>query len=304
MKNSTRKMVFLFLLLSLVAMPAMAKKRVAIIDLEDKSAGQHSGWHNVGSGMADSLTTALVKSGKFTVIEREKLQTILNEQQLGQSGAITAQSAAKVGQLLGAQYIITGSVTEFGIKESKLGVGKLGNVLGFGGGVDTRTNTAKVAIDVRIIDTSTGEIVLAEQGEGEESSTGVEIDLDIAPSVEFGKDGFDETVIGKAVRKAMEKILRTFTEAEAKLPWSAKIIKVDGNKVWLNVGSDDGITVGKEATILHKGEELIDPDTGISLGSSDSTLGKVKIVTVDKKFSVAETSVTGIGKNDIIKEIK
>ena len=88
-------------------------------------------------------------------------------------------------------------------KQSKLGVGGLVEYY-LCGGVDTQNNTAKVAIDIRMIDVTTGQIIKAEKGEGEDSSTGVCIDLDIAPSVDFGKDGFDETVIGKATCKAVE----------------------------------------------------------------------------------------------------
>ena len=193
------KKILLLVLMGLIFVnPAFAsnKKRIAVIDFSDEAVGQHSGWHNPGHGMADMLVTVLTKSGKFTMIERQKLDQIMKEQNLGMSGAINAQTAAKVGQLLGVQYIVTGSITEFGIKESKLGVGNLGSILPFGGGVDTKTNTARVACDVRLIDVSTGEIIKSEKGEGEESSTGVNVDLSVAPSVDFGKDGFDETVIG------------------------------------------------------------------------------------------------------------
>ena len=299
------KKTILFLLVFLLAVSGFsAKRRIAVMDLEDKAQGQHGGWRSVGSGMADAISTGLVKSGKFNVLERSKLEKLMQEQKLGASGAVTAQSAAKIGQLLGVQYMIMGSVTEFGVKESKLGVGGLGGLIGIGGGIDTRTNTARVAMDVRMIDTSTGEIILAEKGEGEESSTGVSVNLSVAPSVDFGKDGFDETVIGKAVRKAIEHITEVFAQAEAKMPWSAKIIKVDGRQIWLNSGEEDGTQVGKEISIFKKGEDLIDPDTGASLGSSDTKLGVCKITKVDKKFSIAETTVTGVTKDNYLKEEK
>ena len=116
--------LLLFAVICILASPALAaKKRIAVVDLEDKSQGQHSGWRNVGSGMADMLTTGLVKCGKFNVMERQELQRVFEEQKLGASGAVTAQTAAKVGQLLGVQYLVIGSVTEFGVNESKIGVG-------------------------------------------------------------------------------------------------------------------------------------------------------------------------------------
>lgn len=64
--------------------------------------------------MADMLVTSLVKSGRYRVIERQEIEKIINEQQLGQSGMVTAQSAAKVSQLLGVEIAIIGNVTEFG----------------------------------------------------------------------------------------------------------------------------------------------------------------------------------------------
>ncbi len=288
MEDDMKKTILFLLVLLLAVSGFSAKRRIAVLDLEDKAQGQHGGWRSVGSGMADAISTGLVKSGKFNVLERSKLDKLMQEQKLGASGAVTAQSAAKIGQLLGVQYMVMGSVTEFGVKESKLGVGGLGGLIGIGGGIDTRTNTARVAMDVRLIDTSTG----------------VSVDLSIAPSLDFGKDGFDETVIGKAVRKAIDHITDVFAQAGAKMPWSAKIIKVDGGKIWLNSGEEDGTQVGKEIAIFKKGEDLVDPDTGASLGSSDTKLGTCKITKVDKKFSIAETTVTGVTKENYLKEEK
>lgn len=300
-----KKALFVFVAICILASPALAaKKRIAVVDLEDKAQGQHGGWRSVGSGMADMITTGLIKSGKFNVMERQELQKVFDEQKLGASGAVTPQTAAKVGQLLGVQYLVIGSVTEFGVKESKLGVGNVGRVLGFGGGAEAKTNTARVAMDVRLVDTSTGKIIVADKGEGEQSSTGVSIDMTVAPSVDFGKEGFDETVIGKAVRKSVDMVVRIFSDAEGKMPWSARIIKVDANKIWINSGQEDGIQVGKVVAIFQKGEELTDPDTGESLGSSDTKLGTAKITQVDKKFSIAETTVNGVTKDAYLTEEK
>ncbi|MFH1074303.1 MAG: CsgG/HfaB family protein [Candidatus Firestonebacteria bacterium] len=299
-----KKLVMMLIALAVAVSPALAgnKKRIAVMDFEDKAQGQHAGWRSPGKGMADMLVTALAKSNKYSVIEREQLEKVLKEQRLGAAGIITAQTAAKIGQLLGIQYIVTGSITEFGIKESKLGVGNLGNVFGFGGGVDTKTNTAKVACDVRMIDTSTGEIIKSEKGEGEESSTGVSVDLSVAPSVDFGKAGFDETVIGKAVRKTIESVSRPLIEMAEKFPWTARIMKIDGNKLWLNSGKIDEEREGRTFGIFRKGEDLVDPETGLALGSSDTKLGTGRITKVEEKYSIAETDAKGVTKEDYVKE--
>lgn len=282
---------------------AGGKKIVCVIDLEDKSSHSHS-WHNVGTGIADMMVTALAESKKYTVIEREKLEKVMEEQKLGASGAVTPQTAAKIGRLLGANYIITGSVTEFGIKDSKLGVGGLNKVLPIGGSAKISKNTARVAIDVRAIDTSTAQILAAAKGEGSKSSAEVEGDLSIAPSFDFGKEGFDETIIGKAAREAVEKVVKElgkkFDEAG---PSAVKIIKITGNQIYINSGEADGEKVGNVYQIFRVGEEMIDPDTGESLGAEEEKIGSAKIVKVTPKYSIAETK-SSVQKTDILRPAK
>ena len=130
------------------------KKRVAVVDFED-AAGYG---HNIGNGLSDMLVTALVESKKFIVIERQELNKIMQEQGLGMSGAVTPQSAAKVGQLLGVELMITGSVSEFGTKKDKVG-GSLGSLSGFNLGMSTES--ARSVVDIRLVNTNTGEIIAA-----------------------------------------------------------------------------------------------------------------------------------------------
>ncbi|MBI4652342.1 hypothetical protein HY745_13920, partial [Candidatus Desantisbacteria bacterium] len=179
-----------------------------------------------------------------------------------------------------------------------------GSFLPFGGGVETQTNKARVVIDIRMIDTSTGQILKADKGEGEESSTGVSIDLSSAPSVSFGKEGFDETVIGKATRKCVDMVIKAMVDSLGNQPWSAKIVKVSGKEIYLNSGKKDNEQVGRVIGIYRKGEELIDPDTGLSLGSENTKIGTAKIIKVDENFSVAETSAENVTKDDYLKEEK
>jgi len=276
------------------------KKIVCVMDLEDKSNHSHT-WQNVGTGIAEMMVTSLAGTKKYTLIEREKLQQVIDEQKLGASGAVTAQTAAKIGRLLGAQYIVTGAVTEFGVKDSKIGVGGLEKVLPFGGGAKVSKNTARVAIDVRAIDTTSAQIVAAAKGEGSKSSAEFSGDLSIAPSFDFGKDGFDETIIGKAARKAVDDVAgelsKKFDEADG---GAVKIIKISGKQIYINSGGADGEKEGHVYTIYRMGEEMTDPDTGESLGSEEEKIGTAKVVKVTPKYSVAETKAA-VQKTDILK---
>ncbi len=279
------------------------KKIVCVLDLEDKS-GNHGSWRNIGTGVAEMLVTSLSETKKYTLIERSKLEAVMEEQKLGASGAVTAQTAAKIGRLLGAQYIITGSVTEFGIKDSKIGVGGLEKVLPFGGGARMSKTKARAVIDVRAIDTTSAQIAAAAKGEGEKSSAEFSGNLSIAPSFDFGKDGFDETILGKAARKAVDAVAKElsvkFDEAGG---GAVKIIKITGNQVYINSGGADGEKVGRVYGIYRVGEDMVDPDTGESLGSEEEKVGTAKVVKVNPKFSIAETKAA-VQKTDILKEGK
>jgi curli biogenesis system outer membrane secretion channel CsgG len=272
------------------------KKRIAVVDFEDKS-----GWgHNIGTGLADMLVTDLVKSKQFMVIERQELAKIMEEQGLGMSGAVTPQSAAQVGQLLGVELMVMGSVSEFGEKKSGLG-GSVGK-LGIGGKFTKRK--ARAVVDIRLVNTSTGEIVLAEKAEGEDGSTG--LDNIRVEDIDFGNPTYwDNTILGKASRKAIDKCVKYISKTMEKIPWQGKIIKAnDDGTVYMKPGSVGGVKIGMEFAVYSKGEELIDPDTGLSLGSEEQMIGKVKVaqdIGDGKACKAIVVSGTGFKTGDVVR---
>ncbi len=265
MKSRISVLLLAALVLQLSA-SAQLKKRIAISRFEDRSG---TGWHGLGSGVADMLATALVKTGKFGVIERQELDRIIAEQKLGESGLVTAQTAPKVGQLLGAELFVIGAVTECGTKESNIG----GGISVFGGGL--KTKKARTVVDIRLVNTSTGEIIASEAEEGTESTTGVAVRYE---NMDFNnQDSWDNTDIGKATREAVNKTVELIAANMEKIPWSGKIIKVNSDgTVLMKPGSEGNVKAGMEFFVLRKGEEIKDPDTGLSLGSEESKVGKIK----------------------------
>ena len=250
---------------------ANLKKRVAVVDFEDMAGYGH----NIGNGLSDMLVTALVESKKFIVIERDELNQVMQEQGLGMSGAVTPQSAAKVGQLLGVELIITGSVTEFGTKEDKVG-GALSNLSGFNLGVSTET--ARSVVDIRLVNTTTGEILAANKAEGEESSKSLD-NVGVSGINFRNSSTWDKTILGKAARQSVEKCVEVITKNMADIPWQGKIIKAntDGT-LFMKPGSVAGVTQGMTFWVYRPGEALIDPDTGLSLGSEEMKIGKIEVV--------------------------
>ncbi|MCK9410245.1 MAG: CsgG/HfaB family protein [Bacteriovoracaceae bacterium] len=276
---------------------AQLKKRVAVSVFEDRSG---SGYNHLGAGVADMLTTALVKSGKFIVIERQELDKVLAEQKLGESGLVTPESAPKVGKLLGAELFVVGSVSEFGTKESNVG----GSVPLFGAAL--KTKTARAVVDVRLVNTTSGEIIAAETKEGSESTTGVSVSYE---SIDFNNmDSWDDTDAGKATREAVDGVIELITENMTKIPWMGKILKVNADGTLLmKPGADGNVKPGMEFDVYRVGEDVIDPDTGMSLGAEETKIGTIKVTDDALKGKAAKATVQdgkGIQNNDVVREQK
>jgi curli biogenesis system outer membrane secretion channel CsgG len=287
--------VLLALLVIFTCTEAQLKKRVAISTFEDKTG---SGYSHLGSGVADMLTTALVKSGKFTVIERMELEKVLSEQKLGESGLVTAETAPKVGKLLGVELIVVGSVSEFGTKENQVS----GGLSFISGGIKRKTSRA--VVDVRLVNTVTGEIVAAESKEGEESSTGISFDYE---GIDFNNmDSWDDTDIGKACRKAVIGVVDLVTDNMGKIPFTGKILKMNSDGTLLmKPGSEGNVKVGMEFDIFRVGEPIKDPDTGLDLGAEETKVGHVKVIEDALKGKAAKAKITegkDIQSTDILRE--
>src|SRR6056297_1537018 len=145
------------------------KARIAVARFENKSADSRN-WYSpqIGDGMADMLTTALVNSGRYIVLERQSLDTVLSEQDLGASGRVREDTAADIGEIEGAELLVVAAVTEFdgnsGGTSGSLGGGNLGRVVG---AIDGGSRSAQMVIDLRVVDARTSRILAATSVEGE-----------------------------------------------------------------------------------------------------------------------------------------
>jgi len=153
-----------------LAGPAAAQSKrpsVAVMDFDFGTVHEHWwGNYDIGKGMADQVVDALVNEGSFRVIERKKLDTILAEQDFARSDRADPSAAklAKVGKVLGVKYIITGSITKFGGEEKSYGGG--GFAKGKLGGLGLKKAKTEVALTARMVDATTGEILVSVKGEG------------------------------------------------------------------------------------------------------------------------------------------
>ena len=112
------------------SLEAQGKIRVAIWDFENHAEQRWWFYNDLGPAARNNIDTAFsesdILSSRFSVIEREKLDLVLQEQGLSTSGALDQQTAANVGRILGIKYIITGGIDKFAINTTKGGFGGIG----------------------------------------------------------------------------------------------------------------------------------------------------------------------------------
>ena len=187
------------------------KARLAVGEFQDKTAkgGWTGGWlgmfgmnfKQIGDGMQDMLTTALFNTNRFVVLEREQLGEVLKEQDLAATGRIKEGTEAPTGEIYGAELLITAAITEF--EGGAKGVGGGTKVLGVtvGGGV----KKAHIAMDIRVIDTKTSQIVAATSVEGSATNIALGGLTNIGGSLPIALGGFSKTPTEKAIRVCIQK---------------------------------------------------------------------------------------------------
>ena len=262
---------------------AQGKIRIAVTAFENKVKTPWWGpsW-KIGEGLAEMLTSELSKTGQFIVVERQALGDIVKEQELGQSGLIRGETAARTGQILGAQIVVRGAVTEFEEQASGGGAG-----IRFGGfGAEGSVRNAHVALDIRLIDTSTGQVIASHNAAKSAPAAGGGIGARVG-TVTFGGDAFFQTPLGQATRAAMQDALQFImaTAFKAVTP-SFSIVKVEGGMAYVNAGANSNVRVGDVFMVYSKDEDLVDPDTGLKLGSDEKIVGSIQVTNVQEKFSI------------------
>lgn len=170
---------------------------VAVTEFSNQSG---AGWWRGGVGyeLADMLANELSATRAFRVVERDQLRAVLDEQNLAASGRMAPGEGAQIGQLTGAQFLVTGIVSAYEEQTSSTGGG-----ISFGGvSVGGKSSRAYLAIDLRVIDTTTGEVAFTRTVEGTSKGGGM--------SLGVYRGGFggnlaseNKTPAGKAIRAAL-----------------------------------------------------------------------------------------------------
>ena len=237
------------------------------------------------------LTTALIDSGRFIVLERKALADIQAEQQLAASGAVDPASAAVAGKLLGAQALIRGAVTEFSYKRSSTG-GSASFLKGIG--LATTKAEASVGLDIRLYDVATGVVLDSVKAEGRAKSSATAVDVD-KPDWKVSGSSFKQSPLGAATRQAINKAVVLICMRMDAIPWEGRIAEIEADTaggpptIYLNAGSQVGMKEGYKLEVFRPGRAIIDPETRTTIGrTKDTILGACEIKQLLEKMSVAE----------------
>lgn len=277
-----------------------AKRRVAVVNFD--YATVYSGVSaifgtnvDVGKGVADLLVDKLVSGGVYSVVERKALDKIVNEQNFSNSDRANPATAARIGQLLGVDVVIIGSITQFGRDDKTTQVGGLGSVAGrYGlGGVGKKEAKAVVGLTARIVSVDTGEVLVSARGDGQSTRVGASVTgSGGVPSAvgggayDMSNKNFASTLIGEAVNKAVDQLSTQLSQSADRVPArtiriKALVADVSGNTLIINMGSRAGVKVGDKLEVARQGREIRDPETGRVIKRVTDTVGILEITDVE-----------------------
>jgi curli biogenesis system outer membrane secretion channel CsgG len=263
------------------------KLRVGVVNFQNKTPSRVLG---IGEAAADILGTILQKTDRFIVIPQQDMESILSQQRMGATGVINPDTAAEMGKVLGLNAIVTGAVTAY--SETEEGADYLV--------AKSKKQIARVTVDYRIVDTTTGVQLMADSGAGIYSKS-------VSKVLGMGsKAGYDPDLRDGALRDALTKAMVNMMQKLGTKKWNGRIAQVDGENLYINAGQKSGLNIGDKLKVFRPGKDIIDPQTRVKLGTTENLIGEAIVQQNDigdqADLSIATpTSGTGFKPGDIVK---
>lgn len=197
----------------------------------------------------DILSSKLAASGKFILLERDDLDVLL------------AESGENM-QKIGADYVILGSITEFGRKTE--GEQKIFS--------STKTQTVEAGVSIRIVEVSTGLIVYSDEAKGfAETSTKQTMGIG-------GKAGFDATLSDKAISAALNQLVENIINKCVDKPWRSYILSIEEGTYIISGGASQGISENDVFNVYEKGKTVTNPQTGMKIELPGKKIGVLTVL--------------------------
>lgn len=228
----------------------------------------------MGKQALDILSTKLGASNKFLLLERNDLSALLEECQKGGNAAST----------IGADYMIIGSITEFGRKDT----GKTGVFTA------QKTQTVEAAVSIRLVDVATGLIIYSDEAKGSAELTS-KTTLGIG-----GKAGFDATLSDKAISEAIGQLVENIINKCTNNPWKTYFLSYDADGVLIAGGKTQGIKEGMTFSVMTKGKKVKNPQTGIMITLPGKSVGTAKVTSTGGDTPETEYSMVEVDTKETI----
>jgi curli biogenesis system outer membrane secretion channel CsgG len=231
------------------------KRKVVIAEFKNQT---RFGNRRLGNNLTDVMTTELVKSNRFIVLERDDLGKVMQE--INFSNELGQGQLASERKFQDADYVITGAITKYSV-----------NTVGNKSLISTKkTQRAEISFDLKMIDVRTGEVVLSDQGEGVS-------DVKYGTTLGMGSTGgYDEGLEQEAFRAAAIDVMDNIITTVDKTPWIANVAKVSGNKLYINAGKKSNVEIGTKLGVYKQGDKI--EFNGKFLGFEETKVGEAKVV--------------------------
>ena len=218
----------------------------------------------IGKQASDMLSSRLVKSGQFLVLERPDLTKVQREQALGGTAG-----------LVGADTLIVGSVTEFGRS--------VGGKTGFLS--STKEQVAKAKVDVRLVAVKTGLAYFSATGAGEAATETGEV-------AGFGsRSEYDATLNDRAIAAAISDVINGLVSKLGERPWRTDILEVKGAQAFISGGRSQGLKAGDELAVLEFGETVKSAQSGFDVTLPPKPVATLRVVSTFGDTETSEGSV-------------
>jgi curli biogenesis system outer membrane secretion channel CsgG len=269
------------------------RPRIAVLGFQNNSTFAFWG-DRLGEAAADELTTQLVKSGAFTVVERQQVNAILEEQHFGLSGAVAASTAAEIGKILGVQAVLFGSITQFSVDRKSTGIGSFRATF----------TEAESKLDVRLVNTTTAEIMAVAEGGGKKRMGGVGWE-----SFNFERE-FDAGLAQEALRPAVEEAVKEVVAQREAMAAVAPVVApgaVVGSPqpgvVYIDMGENRGIQVGQRFDVLRVVDEIRDA-AGNVLDRITEKVGVIEVTRVLSQSSICSVVEGEAKEGDMVRALR
>lgn len=224
--------------------------------------------------MSDALITALVQAGRFDVVERSRLDLVMSEQNLTQTGRVDPATAARVGRILGAELVVFGVVT--GATEQKIDKFSYDLV------------RVEVSIDVRAVNVSSGRVVISESAKG---AAEAKVITTGSGEVVSGPTNYDP-LYHEASRQALDRAALLVSTAA---PLVGYVVARGDQGLTLDLGEDRGVKKGDTFIVFRRGNPILHPVSGERVGWEKSILAAAEVTSTEVDLSQARVLNSAAG---------